>query len=413
MRSLVPLEWIAVDNLTHSLIGAGVAEAAGKRSAARPWYYFASILANNAPDSDVFIPLFIHGDRKVTSLLNHRGHTHTYFGSLILSLLCYGIVLGVARLLGKRFNKTEKRWIFGLSLLGNILHILADSFNSYGVHPYWPLDASWHYGDFIFIVEPWIWLALAPALFFAAKTRVAKTFFAGVLVLLVGIAWRVPLLNLPARIAIFAATFLLPLIYRQIAANKRIFAAFGMLGFILLVFAGAKVFVKNEIAKLHENFYDAAISPLPGNPFCWSAFLLSSTSDDYRIKIATLAPFAHVMHADRCPSIGITDTTAPLKKVSMPNSENIVWHGEFRGKLQDLRLLADKSCRARAVFRFMRMPFWLKINENEWILGDLRFDRSKAVGFTEFLIDLREGNKCPPGVPGWTAPLAPLLPNPP
>src|SRR5438067_5678669 len=34
-----------------------------------------------------------------------------------------------------------------------------DSLNVYGVHPFWPFDANWYYGDLVFIVEPVFWIA--------------------------------------------------------------------------------------------------------------------------------------------------------------------------------------------------------------------------------------------------------------
>ena len=39
-------------------------------------------------------------------------------------------------------------------------HIVADAWNSYGVHPFWPFDNHWYYGDAINIYEPWLWVIL-------------------------------------------------------------------------------------------------------------------------------------------------------------------------------------------------------------------------------------------------------------
>ena len=43
--------------------------------------------------------------------------------------------------------------------VGMVLHISMDGLNVYGVHPFWPFDARWYYGDLIFIVEPVFWIA--------------------------------------------------------------------------------------------------------------------------------------------------------------------------------------------------------------------------------------------------------------
>ncbi len=63
-----------------------------------------------------------------------------------------------------------------------LLHIAMDFTNNYGVHPFWPVDNRWFYGDSVFIIEPLFWAACAP-LAFIFKTHVAR--FA-VLLLLVG-----------------------------------------------------------------------------------------------------------------------------------------------------------------------------------------------------------------------------------
>ena len=59
-----------------------------------------------------------------------------------------------------------------MSLLG---HLVLDSWNSYGVHPFYPFDMRWYYGDAMFIVEPWLWLFLGVAAM--ANTRSRRTRF--------------------------------------------------------------------------------------------------------------------------------------------------------------------------------------------------------------------------------------------
>ena len=50
-------------------------------------------------------------------------------------------------------------------------HLVLDSWNTYGVHPFWPVDSRWYYGDAIFIFEPWLWLLLGMAAAANARTR--------------------------------------------------------------------------------------------------------------------------------------------------------------------------------------------------------------------------------------------------
>ncbi len=52
-----------------------------------------------------------------------------------------------------------------MSIFGTFLHLGMDFLNSYGVHPFWPVENGWFYGDSMFIVEPLYWAAAAPLLF--------------------------------------------------------------------------------------------------------------------------------------------------------------------------------------------------------------------------------------------------------
>ena len=47
-------------------------------------------------------------------------------------------------------------------MLTSLLHIGMDFMNNYGVHPFWPVDSRWWYGDSVFIIEPLLWAACAP-----------------------------------------------------------------------------------------------------------------------------------------------------------------------------------------------------------------------------------------------------------
>src|SRR5262249_11435316 len=74
----------------------------------------------------------------------------------------------------------DKGWGVLLILFGLFSHIGLDSLNSYGVHPFWPVDNHWYYGDSVFIAEPWFWLTLSPVLYCAATGKLAKLFFGSV-----------------------------------------------------------------------------------------------------------------------------------------------------------------------------------------------------------------------------------------
>src|SRR5690606_5175852 len=125
----------------------------------------ASALAQNPPDFAFLYAGITPG--KLGYLLHHRGHTHTLPVALVPALP----LKAAARALLARGRPPafDPRALFGLTLLGPVLHIAMDFSNNYGVHPFWPFDNRWFYGDAVFSVEPWLWVAAFPALI--ASTR--------------------------------------------------------------------------------------------------------------------------------------------------------------------------------------------------------------------------------------------------
>ena len=55
--------------------------------------------------------------------------------------------------------------------LGTLSHPLLDLMNTYGVRLLEPLSHRWFYGDTLFIVDPWIWIALIIGLEFSWRAE--------------------------------------------------------------------------------------------------------------------------------------------------------------------------------------------------------------------------------------------------
>ncbi len=152
-----------MDNLTHSLIGLAAAKAGLDRlsPAATPL----CIVAANLPDADIITGVF--GDRW-TYLQHHRGITHSVVGTIslafILPLLFYLADLLLARV-RKRAPVVRLRGLTIASLLVTATHPLMDWTNNYGVRPLLPWNPRWFYGDFVFILDPFLWLTLGGAAF--------------------------------------------------------------------------------------------------------------------------------------------------------------------------------------------------------------------------------------------------------
>ena len=172
-----------MDNLTHTLIGfvAGetiarcTADAPGGLSAATRRSYFVTVAAigSNIPDLDLLLTYGGFAPGKVGYLLHHRGHTHTLIGCILLALLLHACVEIWAHWRKHKLSRSDRVGIAGVALLGALLHLFMDGLNSYGVHPYWPFENGWVYGDSVFIIEPLYWLSAIPLLF-TAKTLVGS-----------------------------------------------------------------------------------------------------------------------------------------------------------------------------------------------------------------------------------------------
>jgi hypothetical protein len=76
--------------------------------------------------------------------------------------------------------------------VSTLSHLVLDWTNSYGIHPFWPFDDRWKYGDSVFIVEPWFWVVSVPALVAASTNRVARALLSLVVLAGLVLAWRVP-----------------------------------------------------------------------------------------------------------------------------------------------------------------------------------------------------------------------------
>jgi inner membrane protein len=59
--------------------------------------------------------------------------------------------------------------VLALAYLGVYSHVLLDLLNNYGVRLLAPVNWRWFYGDAVFIVDPWLWLALGTGIWLARR----------------------------------------------------------------------------------------------------------------------------------------------------------------------------------------------------------------------------------------------------
>ncbi|MBY0369595.1 metal-dependent hydrolase [bacterium] len=412
-----------MDNISHSLVGLALAESVYQRSAAsrsssskiRALYWFASIASNNLPDADLLLS-FLLPPFKLGYLLHHRGHTHTLLLAPFLGLaLAWAIVLWNKRR-GVALDRFDFWAILGLAVAGPWVHLGMDALGSYGVHPFWPFSNRWVYGDSVFILEPLIWLALLPVLFFGTQNRRVRW---GCEVLFFGLlaaAWAVPLMTWFSALTVTLAAVLFTFGESRLALRWRADAALALSALIILFFAGLSQHVRGRLVAENAEFnpsavlYDVVLSPLPANPFCWSVMTIETFSEGtrYRVRRGVYAPFARFVEATQCPTRQLR-TTASLREVASIWGPEYFWEGQYQASVSDFKIFRNYSCAWNAYLRFSRAPF-LSEEAGDFLAGDLRFDFEPGASFAEVLLP-QDADFCNRYTPPWDPPRADIFFN--
>ena len=169
-----------MDNLCHTLVGAAFGEAGLKT---RTRYGNATLMvASNLPDLDVLV--FLTSESPIAF---RRGWTHGLPAQLLLPIALTGVIWLLDR--WRRGTHAARRplhvgWLLLLSYIGIYSHVFLDFLNTYGIRLLAPFDWRWFYGDAVFIIDPWLWLALGAGIWLARRNRVplparASLVFAG------------------------------------------------------------------------------------------------------------------------------------------------------------------------------------------------------------------------------------------
>jgi inner membrane protein len=160
---------------------------------------------------------------------------------------------------------------------------------------------------------------------------------------------------------------------------------------------------------------DIVLSPVPGNPLCWTAFVVGTSAADYIVLSANVAPLPAVSGAPSCP-YDESVSTAPRTPIVRDPSPQVRWLKEYRTPLAVLRTLRAEDCEFDALLRFARVPYVTPLRPGPVnlsslpsatrIVGDLRYDR-RGLDFSDVV--LAGSPVCPRFVPGWTPPRAALF----
>jgi inner membrane protein len=157
-----------VDPITHTMTGAAIAAGWRRRM---PLAAATAIIAANIPDIDGLA--YVKGE--YASLAIRRGLTHGPIALVILALLVPALVIGWDRLVRRRRDPTASPAragpLLAISAVAVLTHPVFDWMNTYGIRFLMPFDRSWYYGDALFIIDPWIWLAFGVPLFLLHSGR--------------------------------------------------------------------------------------------------------------------------------------------------------------------------------------------------------------------------------------------------
>ena len=178
-----------MDNLTHTLVGAALAEAGLKRRTALASATL--MIGANFPDIDVIaVPLG-------QSLSWRRGATHGFLAMAILPFVLAWLMQLYDRRVRLRRNPDAQpadfRQLVILSGISIITHPTLDFMNTYGVRWLMPFVNKWFYADGLFIIDLWLWIALIVGVTWSRRAkwarpaRVTLTFLVAYMIVSLGI----------------------------------------------------------------------------------------------------------------------------------------------------------------------------------------------------------------------------------
>ena len=355
-----------MDNLTHSLVGLAASKAGLEHLS--PGATAVCLIATNAPDADI-ITLFL-GDRWLY-LQHHRGITHSIVGTFLIAL-AIPLVFFVGDLVLARLRKRKpKIKLMGLtiaSLIVSASHPLMDWTNNYGVRPFLPWNPRWFYGDFVFIVDPFIWIMLGGAAFLlTSSTKVGK---AGWLIIAAAVSFvvlfassRPGVTNLGFVRLLWVVAVALLVIVRQFDVGKRFgsrlaLAAFGVLalywGGLAMLHELARAKATQHAASIASNYGETVVEiaamPTLANPFRWQS-VVETERAAYRFDVPLLgnSPLPELIRHERPES-----ASSPLVERALSDRRAQIFMGFARFPVARVR---DADCTTQTIVQLADLRY--------------------------------------------------------
>jgi inner membrane protein len=305
-----------MDNLTHSLVGLAASKAGLERLS--PGATVVCILAANLPDSDIVTLL---GGRW-NYLHHHRGITHSIVGTLILGLALplifhFGDRL-VARMRGRQPTVRLKGLLIA-SLVVIATHPLMDWTNNYGIRPFLPWSSQWFYADFVFIIDPFIWMILGGCCFLlTSKSKLQIGFWLLLALILTYLVMTVPMERGLDQALVLRTVWIIVLIVLAVSFKLGVAQRWGhriaVVALVLVVvylgalaslhwfaFKEAQIEARAIVSLYGESITDIAAMPTLANPFQWSC-VVETESAAYRFELllpGTYRPISQLVRHER------------------------------------------------------------------------------------------------------------------
>ncbi len=314
-----------MDNLTHSLVGL-VASKAGLEKLS-PGATILCVLAANLPDSDI---VTLIGGRW-NYLHHHRGITHSIIGAIVLGLTLPVIFYFSDRLIARIRARPPAVRLKGLviaSLLVIATHPFMDWTNNYGIRPFLPSSSQWFYGDFIFVVDPFLWMILGGACFLlTSKSKLQLGIWLSLALLLTYLVITVPGqrgLDQPLVLRNIWIIVLIGLVVLfKLGAARRWGSRIALCALVVVAaywagLASLHWFAINEatiearaiVSQSGESITDIAAMATLANPFQWSC-VVETESTAYRFELSlarkhnALSKLVRYERADTADSLSV------------------------------------------------------------------------------------------------------------
>jgi len=405
-----------MDNLSHSLVGLAVGELVQrsfapeadheKQGTRRRLLLVAGALACNFPDLDLLLTRLLPDP--LGYLLHHRGHTHTLLYAIPQALLLVALLWALwpsARALLRHSPAARKALALTVTA-GFVLHMAMDFLNSYGIHPFYPFDARWLFGDMVFILEPVFWVACGLPLAMMPRRPLLRAILAGSLACALAFFTYKGFLHWSSLLGLIAlgATLAWLQLRSGTAGRRALLAGFCVAAGFAAVQAGASLHGKDLIAaqlKLadpHSRVMDISMTAYPANPLCWNFVSVErlDQSSAYRLRRGRVA--LAMMDPDRCPPAFVSPGEPLVEPIA---GLRVVFLWESSTSLAALHEL-DADCRGAAWLRFARAP---AIGPDA--VTDVRF--GEGSNFSTLPLDKAVGQPCPAPIPLWGKPRQDLL----